>query len=194
MLKKKLCTTILEKTDRFNEKQIELCIYCLNHILSQFVFYIFCITLGILTDNFIVSILFLAVLIPLRSYCGGAHASTRRTCFLLSYGISSLTIAIAPRMINYVPTQAILGLFVIAMLPMFILAPIIPKNKSISNNRIIMLRKKGMTSNCIICAVFICSYFTGNKTYYSSITICVIICSISVLIGYFQKKRDQYEV
>ena len=87
--------------------------------------------------NFFETFLYFLAFIPLRLFAGGYHATTRLRCYLLSlavYGVFSLCLVLVP--VQWLGKMS-LGAALLSFATIYIWAPVIHKNKSVSAQDIV---------------------------------------------------------
>ncbi len=166
-----------------------ICIYCFSYVLSQLFFFFYCILVGCISSHFSVALVYLFTLIPLRIFCGGAHASTKNICLILSYGISGIIIIYAPKILFYLSLQLLTLLYFFFLLPIIFIAPVETKNKRFTPGLFFQLRRKCYLSYSMISILYCILILLRKNILYGTITICVMICSVSVIIGHYQNLR-----
>lgn len=189
-----LLTNLISRSKPIDENERRIYEYCIRIILKRCLLVILVSLFGIVTKRISVSLLFLLTFIPLRSFCGGMHASTPTICSVLSYGMSLAIIFFSPVIGKIVPYIILLCLFILFCILIFIFAPVDTKNKRFDSKQ-----KRSLKNKCCILMFFIVSEFVifsifRAQTYYMTISLCVIICSISVVIGFLQNRRIQNEI
>lgn len=188
-----LLTNIIMKRKSLDDEERLVYEYCIRIILKRSLFVLLLLIFGIITNRIIVSLLFVLTFIPLRSFCGGVHASTPTICSVLSYGISLATIILSPLLGKYVSYDYILCLFILFCIPIILFAPVDTKNKKLN-----LKQKHSLKIKCVILTILlgieliVLGTFQA-KTYCMTMSLCVIICSISVVIGFFQNRRNHNE-
>ena len=60
-------------------------IYCIDFALDLVLFNLSIIIIGALTHNFILSVIYVTVLVPTKMLAGGAHAGSTYACCSISY-------------------------------------------------------------------------------------------------------------
>ena len=91
--------------------------------------------------NFFETFLYFLAFIPLRLFAGGYHATTRLRCYLLSlavYGVFSFCLVLVP--VRWLGKMS-LGAALLSFISIYIWAPVIHKNKSVSAQDISSYRK-----------------------------------------------------
>ena len=92
IISEKLCkkiTTTLVENNLIDPYLYDAYYYCFDFLLDILLFASIIIFIGILSHNFLLSIMYLIILIPLKSIAGGAHATTPFFCGILSYTIEN---------------------------------------------------------------------------------------------------------
>lgn len=189
-----LLTNLISRSKPIDEKERCIYEYCIRIILKRCLFVILVLIFGIVTKRINVGLLFLLTFIPLRSFCGGMHASTPTICSVLSYGISLAISFFSPLLGKSIPYIILLCLFVLFCIPIFIFAPVDTKNKRLNPKQKSSLKIKSNILMIFIVAEFVIFSIIQAQTYYMTISLCVIICSISVVIGFLRNRRIQNEI
>lgn len=94
-----------------------------------------------LVGNFVETFLYFLAFIPLRLFAGGYHATTRLRCYLLSlivYGVFSLCLTIVS--VQWF-AELSLGAALFSLIIVFVWAPVIHKNKSVSAQDLVSCKK-----------------------------------------------------
>ena len=188
-----LLTNLISRSKTIDEKEKLIYEYCIRIILKRCLFVIILLFFGILTNRVCVSILFLLTFIPLRSFCGGMHASTPTICTVLSYGIGLAIIFFSPLLGELIPYTVILYFFILFCVPIILFAPVDTKNKRFNLTQIRSLRIKCIFLTLLIGVVFIFLSLVHAQTYCMTLLLCVIICSVSIVIGSLQNRRNRDE-
>jgi len=196
MIKKlsSLLTNIISRSKPIDEDEMRIYEYCIHIILKRCLFVILIILFGVITKRISVSLLFLLTFIPLRSFCGGMHASTPTVCSVLSYGISLAVIFFSPLIGKNIPFIFLVCIFILFCISILIFAPVDTRNKRLNPKQKCSLKNKCYILMFFIVAEFVIFSIFRAKTYYMTVTLCVIICSISVVIGFLQNRRIQNEI
>ena len=189
-----LLTNIISRSKPIDENERCIYEYCIRIILKRCLFVISILLFGIITKRFAVSLLFLSTFIPLRSFCGGIHASTPEICSVLSYGMSIAIIFFSSLLGKSVPYIILLCIFILFCIPILIFSPVDTKNKRLDSKQKRFLKTKSCILTIFIIVEFIAFSVFQAQTYYMTLALCVIICSISVVIGFLQNRRFQNEI
>ena len=188
-----LLTALISKNKPLDEKERAIYEYCIRIIIKRCFFIFLLLLFGLLSKRTIISIIFLTTFIPLRAFCGGMHASTPTICSILSYGISLSTIFFSPLIGKSIPYTLILCLFTIFFIPIILFAPVDAENKRLSIKQKHSLKIKCLIFSFIMGMEFVVFSVIQAKVYCMTISLCVIICSISIVIGFIHNRRNSNE-
>lgn len=185
----KFVSTILQKENYICEKEYDIYVYCFEYILENLLYISIILIFSTILANIFIGILFLLLLIPLKTICGGIHASSKFLCLILSYGISMIiisTISFITESFYFLAFPIFIGSDVIII----ILSPIDTPNKRLDD-----VQKKNLKKYCAILLflfsiLFLILYSLKLKLYYGTMAICVMIEAINVLLGYLSNKKD----
>lgn len=86
---------VLIKNNKINDRERDMYFYCIKSTLEMLFNIIITLIIGIIWCKPIETVIFLCLIIPLRSLSGGYHAEKSITCFFVSIGIYLLTIEIS---------------------------------------------------------------------------------------------------
>ena len=122
-------TDILIESGAVSEKERHIYHYCVEGLIEMGGNLLLTVIIGILAGKLLETILFLLIIIPLRSIAGGFHAESGRVCFVISLLIYILTIFTADVMTVNLNSGFSLWLFAIGITIILILSPVDCKNK-----------------------------------------------------------------
>ncbi len=188
IISEKLCkkiTTTLVENNLIDPYLYDAYYYCFDFLLDILLFASIIIFIGILSHNFLLSIIYLIILIPLKSIAGGAHATTPFFCGILSYTITFICIFLS-KTLPFIPIINLIISFIICII-ICILAPIEPQNKKYTIENRIKAKKI-----CIILSIFIYLFLLImlilKKSCFANLTMmCIIITVINQIIGLHQR-------
>ena len=141
---KKITDTVsvtLEKNGIIGKEETAICSYGLELLLLAGVEFASVLLLAAFVGNFFHTILFLLSILPLRMYAGGYHADTRLRCYLillLVYGLFSVLLHYTPN--GLYPAAAGISV-VLTVASVWALAPIVHKNKRVTEKERAAYRK-----------------------------------------------------
>ena len=184
----KLLATFLLKNDYIDSEQLPIYVYCLNYILEQLFFFIVIEVLSCILGLPVLGILFFSTIVPLRSFCGGFHASARGWCIFLSYGCFFLTYFLCNIMDN-LPVFFWIIFFFICLMLLYFLPIVIHKNRHFTREQMDKMLKYKRIS-CILSYFLFAIFFVLdiNKCYHI-LTICVSIILSSVAIALLMARQ-----
>ena len=177
-----------------SEEQIIIVQYCFEQLISKLLFVIFLLFFGIITKRYLISIIYLCTIIPLRTLGGGAHASTKRQCILLSYGISIFIIFFTPYISEIINKQQLIIIYFLCLIISIYFAPIDTKNKRLDTKKSNSLRGKFRVLSIILTIIYLLMCYYDIKNPVTTITIAVILFTLSLIVGIIQNRRDTYNV
>lgn len=158
-------------------------IYCIDFALDLVLFNLSIIIIGALTHNFILSVIYVTVLVPTKMLAGGAHAGSTYACCSISYSVYLLCMLLC-RLIPGIPVLNILVCLVTGI-GICALSPVPHKNKKQSYQA-----KHKIKKYCCFCIGIIyillsvvlsfCLYRYGNL-----IMLCLTIVFVNQIIGLF---------
>ena len=154
-----------------------------SHLDAAVLFNLSIIIIGALTHNFILSVIYVTVLVPTKMLAGGAHAGSTYACCSISYSVYLLCMLLC-RLIPGIPILNILVCLVTGI-GICALSPVPHKNKKQSYQT-----KHKIKKYCCFCIGIIyillsvvlsfCLYRYGNL-----IMLCLTIVFVNQIIGLF---------
>lgn len=157
-----------------SEEQTKLYLYCFDFLFEQILYILIMSILGILCRRLNITIIFLLTFLPLRIFGGGIHAPTEKSCTVLSFIIYATILFVSPIITSKHSTLCFLSIMI---------APVDTANKRLSQKQKHQ-RKKCYSLLCLILSVFfLFFYYTKKQLYYGTLTICVILVFISMILG-----------
>lgn len=135
---------------------------------------------GMVINNIIAAIGFLACIIPVRQFCGGYHASTYFRCnaiFLLAF-LTDYLVAKTFETID-IPINILEALVLIALIPIFLYAPVNnphkPKDEARDKRCRIISVILSISLSVISLLLCYCSLFYGSLIVITQVTVSVMI-------------------
>ena len=113
---------------------ILLCEVILNLIIAS--------VIGIVYKKFIITMFFLGMYIPLRSFCGGWHADKIWKCTVISNAILLLQVYGLERLLNHLSIVVMLLIFLLNMTCIYFVAPVETVMKRISHQEKQIYKKR----------------------------------------------------
>lgn len=167
--------------------------YGIEITISSILNVLLIILFGLIIEDIISAIIFLAYIIPLRQLCGGYHASTYFKCnavFVLSF----LSVYLLARIIvGFDVKITILGaILLLSLMPVIFFAPVKNSHKDLN-----ILQKK----RCKIASIFLSSIVSlvslllccFTKLYGSLLIMTQTLVSVMIVLEIFLKRRGIHE-
>ena len=119
-----------------------LCRYGINQLFTILLNIAVTLSIGLLMDMVLESVLFMAAYIPLRSYAGGYHAKTPQRCCVFS----GVLMAVALLAMKYVflTFYVVAGVWIVSGIIIAVVAPVEDKNKPLDEIEVKVYRKRAM--------------------------------------------------
>lgn len=114
------------------EEDIDTCRYGLDVFISSSLEIVSILIIAALVGNLFEAVLLFVAFIPLRVYAGGYHANTRLKCYVISLGVYGLLTLLTLMISKEVYATVNIIFTLISLVTVLTSAPVIHKNKSIS--------------------------------------------------------------
>jgi len=182
-------TSIMVEGKLIPSKEKELYVYCFDYIFELAFVIITFVFISIILNRFLFGCIFLLIVFPLRNFGGGIHASNSTTCAYLSYIIYVITIIACPYIaIHY--SNLWFCIFIVECTLIMLIAPVDTPNKRLSSVQKRTLKQRSCFFLFIIFILFLVLYYLNLRLYYGSISICGIIPTTSIILGYIKNKME----
>ena len=155
-------------------------IYCFEYAIDTIIFPLTILLSGFIFNRFIFALLFAVVIIPLKMSAGGAHASTRIMCSILSYSLYFVTL-FCYQLLGNIPLTLLNICYIICCVLIMYLSPVDHKN-----NRLASDAKHRLKKFCIIyiiSTVYTAFVYNDMPEFYLMINACIFIIAINQIIG-----------
>lgn len=171
-------------------KEQEFYVYGLELMLSKAVFYAVVIILSLLTNSFVVSILFLIAYMSLRQYTGGYHCKTSGLCFLLSVFIYLIMVLLYR--LSFLQVEWILYGSAVLMLPVTVLfAPIESANKPITSDEWLECKRKSVTLTIVYLAIVLVSACFQVKVLFYPVSWTLTASAVLMIISKIRRENNE---
>lgn len=163
----------------------------ISSLLNIFLILIF----GLLVGDIVSAIIFLLCIIPLRSYCGGYHASTYLRCnlifllcFLSCHLMSELINSASQEHIKFINEMILL----LSFIPTYIFAPVKNIHKILDRKQAVKCRYISFAIQFIysVAAVILVML---DISYGSTISVTLSAVAVMILIEIFMQRRGYHE-
>lgn len=152
------------------------------------------IIISLLLGDIVSGIIFLMFFIPLRTYCGGYHATSYLRCnivFSITYAmvffISVLLSPVFKSNLNIAEAILMLG-----FIPVLVFSPVKNKHKSLSASTAKKCRIISILIYIVLALISI--FFCIRETYGSIMVITLTAVSVMILIEIFMQRRGYHDV
>lgn len=177
----KKTTHLISSSGIVEDKYLETYQYCINYSLDIIFFNLSLIIIGLFSHNFTLTLLYIAVITPVKMFAGGAHANTATLCTILSYSIFITIIIIC----KYLHFKSKLLLFITFFISLFIIffSPVDHPNKRFCNKQ--KKRLRFIVAICCVIIQFVQFIFikTEKDIYANLIFLCLFVILINQIIG-----------
>ena len=189
-LSQRLAQWLLKKQS-IQEKEYEVYCYCLDYMIQLLLFCVVIEMLGMIGKELVFSSLFLLMLIPMRSVCGGIHAKTRGICTVLSYSCF-IAAYIIFRLIKGKVDGIWYLVIVTLVICLIVMFPVtVHQNKSICEKQLRKLQKRKYGMCGLLYIVTLGSYFWNKISCLESVAICISIVFCSLLLTKVEKIKSK---
>lgn len=103
-------------------------IYCFEYAIDTIIFPLTILLSGLIFNRFISALLFAVIIIPLKMSAGGAHASTRIMCSILSYSLYFVTL-FCYQLLGNIPLTLLNICYIICCVLIMYLSPVEPQKQ-----------------------------------------------------------------
>ena len=191
---------VLIESDVISEDRKDIYVYGLDLIVSGMISVIAVFFMGIMIGEFFYTVIYNIIMVAVRIYTGGYHASTRFKC-LISYMFVFIISMILLKM-GFIRSNGIVGIIgiLLAIIIVIIYAPLENKNKILSENqkrnyKIISLAEYGILIGITVIMKFINEIFKDNMSvnlleYGNYIRILLVIISALLIL---EKIKELYK-
>lgn len=146
---------------------------------------------GIISHEPLAVFVFLIVYIPLRSFCGGWHASKIWKCTIISTVIIILEALLVRFLVSYMGSTLFIGAFAIGILAAIVMAPVESQAKKISAEEHRLYKKKIIV--IILCHAVILTLMVicKKKMVVASMAYSYVIQAVMLLLGKASQSRKK---
>ena len=137
----KITDTLIEN-GTVSEKDRDVYHYCITGVVEMGMALIVTLVLSLIMGKLTETLLFLLIIIPLRSIAGGYHANSGRMCFLLSVLFYLSAIFMSAFIYKHLDVKYSLWIYITFSVLILIEAPVDSKNKRLSAEEKSELKRK----------------------------------------------------
>lgn len=173
--------------DNSDKKSYE---FCFEYVFDLLIYIGSILLIGVAIRSADLTVLYILVMTFLRKTAGGAHASTRLRCSVLSYSIYGLTVFLSKSRIMFHYSVA-LCCILLCSVAITILAPVDHPNKRFTKKQKRQLKKICFLILSAIIVTAVAFARACYTEYVRLIELCMITVLISQLAGLFMNTRRQ---
>ncbi len=163
----------------------EIYVYGLKVVVALAINIATTLILGGIMGMLLNSIVLLLVIVPIRSYAGGIHASSYIKCYIYSVLILIITFGINKYYLYNHVNIIVVGI-VIAWLIIYAVGPITSENKPVTKEEYIKYKQISRIIDTVYCVIGIVLWTLESK-YSVDIFSGMMLCSLSMVVGKFKK-------
>lgn len=195
LLSKKL-VSILKKNDIIVHDDTEAYEFCIEYLFDVIIYNGSILILGLILHKFMLSILYILIMTPLKKLSGGFHAPTRGLCSIISYGLYFFSIVasdiLSTRLLNeynYYETTITITIFIILAVSIIIMSPVGHINKPLSPIDKRKLKKYTALDMIIIGGCMLAFIRFKMTEFIILVIICLCTNFISLVAGNLENRR-----
>lgn len=141
-----------------DENEMEIYTYGVWVLLTTFLSVLEVLFLGFISHCLVESVIYLLILMVLRTYTGGYHASTSGKCNLLVICCFFVNVLLSKMLFYLDNTWITGGILLISMVIILWKAPVEHENKPLSDKEKVRYRRYSIVLSVIICFIVVCLY------------------------------------
>lgn len=164
----------------------EMYLYCVSTSLEMLFNIFITLLIGVMWGRFFKSILFLCMIIPLRSICGGYHAERSGSCFFLSILIYLQSVKLSD--VILLTPKISLMVFVLLSLIVGIMTPVDSIHKVLKKEEKIKQRKSYIVLISVIALILLSLIYLKKQDLYSLIIVIMFFTLLIQAAGIIKNK------
>lgn len=186
-ISKKLAKNLYLSGD-IKESEYDAYRYCIDYFVELSLYFVITFFIGVLLGYPLLGLLNCIIIIPIRSVCGGYHASSRLRCTIMSYGYFFIIYFILQHY-TYINEKIWCIIFLACALTIFFSPSTISINyfSGRQKARQVLLRR---FFPVILCISYLVTFSFEMDYVYPVIVICTLFAVLNMLIGIFTTKPE----
>lgn len=164
-------------------------LYCYEFVLDLILYNGSIFILGSIIGNPILAILYILTMTPTKMLAGGAHATSREKCSIISYTISILILLISQFPI-YIEHSILFIVFLLCITIIIIFSPVETPNKSFSLPQKKKLKKYCIYYSLFLILLYLLLLYKKQGEYILLMNLCAIMIAVNQYIGILINKND----
>lgn len=150
--------------------------------------------LGLVLHSVVESIIYLLILMILRSYTGGYHATTSAKCNMLSIGCFVGSVVLSKGLVM-LDSKVVLGIILLAVeIIIFLKAPVEHENKPLSEKEKVQYRRYSIFLSLGICIAVVLLYDRYVQEVTFTVVMMLLVGFMMVLELVLQRKDERIEL
>ncbi|MDE5778763.1 MAG: accessory gene regulator B family protein [Lachnospiraceae bacterium] len=178
----------LVKDNQIPKDQFHIYAYIFDYIFEFIIYIVIILTIGLFSRRINITLCYLLVTIPLRLFAGGFHANTKLGCTILSYGLFLTILIFAPKLESKFHFLWIF-FYLLCWILILSIGLVDSKNKRLSPSQKNVLHHRCVLTFILMTVVMLCLWYNKQNLYYSTISMCVILDTIGLLLGAWKNRR-----
>ena len=178
-------TNALYDLNIIEKAKIDSYLFCFEYTFDILLYNTSLIIIGALLHNTLAAILYMIIMFLLKTTAGGAHANSRITCSIFSYGLFFLILLLSHHI-------ALIGILIIVF-SIVILAPVDHPNKRFHGKEKQSLKIACLFFIMITIIMLLIFYHYKQEQLCSIISLCLSAVLINQLIGIVNNRRVENE-
>ncbi len=181
-ISRKICT-VLTDNHIISPEENKFYLYCFDFILDNILFNASIFLIGVLLNVPLQSALYLITMIPVKMFAGGAHASSRMKCSMVSFSVFLMILFLTGQFAATTPQGMIHLIFFLSIFLILYMAPVGTRNK-----RIPAVQRGRYKQKCLLCCLFVIAIYAILQYYkcresYFLVSICMMAVALNQAIG-----------
>lgn len=192
----RLSKSILERAAsvvKVDPDMYDVYLYGIEITLSSILNIVLIIFMGIIINNIVAAVCFLAYIIPLRQFCGGYHASTYFRCnaiFVLTFLVNYYIANIASRLGAGV--EIFEAVLLLSLIPIIMFSPVKNPHKKLDSMKRKRCRIRGIVLSVILSLISLVICFV-DSFYGSLLVMTQATVSVMIILEIFLQRRGIHE-
>lgn len=176
-------------TEWINENEKEVYAYCFDYAIELLLIITGVLIVGILTNRFVFTLIFLIMTICYRSYGGGIHASSPGRCSAISILLFLILLYSIQPLASIIMQWQWSMAFVVSIICILCLAPVDTPGRPMNTDKKKRLRKRCRILSLCTSVLYVYFYIQELEQCYTSIALCVTVLSVCMLLGYIRNQN-----
>lgn len=178
------------RNDAMKSQESEIYLFGIHQGIMSAINIITTIIIAAIMHMLLEGVVFILAYMPLRSYAGGYHARTERTCYILS-AVLSFTLLSVCKVIDM--NWLLLFFLILSFLIIWFISPVEDSNKPLENIEIIVYSKKCKKIIILEMMVLIACYLLQFDRIVRMICVAHIALSIIIILGVIRNHKIKHD-